>query len=754
MPMVSSGKVARCRKNHRLLPYTCSPSSGEHVTEKIFNLIGEYVHERRSYSTAGVGLVNLLQYSGNQDCEDRLVIDEEEGIFGIADGHGGSQIAEYISQQLPSFLPWCLQQEQGTKLAEFEHHKGVMRAMKKAFQCLDFNMMMKFWDVEQNGAKLEKPSGGAVSCVSWFQGNDIFVANTGDCRAVLGYLGDDKVLRTHDITTDHTLTCESEKERVRREHPGISDERLFKDGRLMGLVVPTRVLGDFELKHASYRRYADMGEWAFPYATAAPDVFRVQRTGREKFMVIASDGLWDALTSAEVAKIVWANRARSGNVCDMLMQEVAARIGQRFNVTPTGTPSPPGSPTQGMDFDDFSAKFRENASTSRGRFRRSVTDDISIVVIFFEDAATTLAREERSGPLAVQHQLHGYTIAMPGDFPTLPRVHYRDGIPVPPAWWDMLAALPTAAFTASRARERTAALGRRVLRDLCLSVTAVAPPAANPVEQAGAPAARLDTPDTLVSWPMGRPGHLLPLQHDVWVPTPCPPGDVALRSVDEFFQRHSSLPDRTIQIEMRKEDDAFLINRSDAGERGVIFVNGQAVPQHFRAAMPDMATIAYQTRRGAALFMYRQAGAGYARSGSLPWWTGSDLLASLLKRQEARMVGKRGAAAQAHAATFFLAAGDSPEQRIPLPCGKTVIGRGWNGLNDLRISSEHIELTVGDKCTARILGRNGTLFRRHAGESFFLAQQGQEVDLVDGNQIAIIPDFSTLFSVKVEQALA
>jgi serine/threonine protein phosphatase PrpC len=67
---------------------------------------------------------------------------------------------------------------------------------------------------------------------------------------------------------------------------------------------PTRTIGDYYLKKKEY--YLGGDGFKGPYLSCIPDVTEHQLTKSHKFMVIASDGIWDVLSKNEVMSILMA----------------------------------------------------------------------------------------------------------------------------------------------------------------------------------------------------------------------------------------------------------------------------------------------------------------------------------------------------------------------------------------------------------------------------------------------------------------
>lgn len=109
----------------------------------------------------------------------------------------------------------------------------------------------------------------------------LITAHVGDSRAVMI-----TTTESFDLTADHKPSNPSEKERVE-----LLGGRIIQYGvlRVQGVLAVTRALGDFSLR---------------PYVSNVPTVNYYELTGKECFLVLASDGLWDVMDHAEVAMLL------------------------------------------------------------------------------------------------------------------------------------------------------------------------------------------------------------------------------------------------------------------------------------------------------------------------------------------------------------------------------------------------------------------------------------------------------------------
>ncbi|XP_076470079.1 pyruvate dehydrogenase [acetyl-transferring]-phosphatase 1, mitochondrial-like [Babylonia areolata] len=163
---------------------------------------------------------------------------------------------------------------------------------------------------------------GAVGCVAYVDGTDLFVANVGDTQAVLGVLSDNR-WEAVSLSNTHNADNPGEVERITRFHPNESSN-IIKNRRLFGELVPLRSFGDvrykwvksdllhlLNTKQIPNHLLSIYGESLVPpkyrtppYLDAEPEVMHHHLTPKDKFLVLASDGLWDCLSPEKVVQLV------------------------------------------------------------------------------------------------------------------------------------------------------------------------------------------------------------------------------------------------------------------------------------------------------------------------------------------------------------------------------------------------------------------------------------------------------------------
>lgn len=182
-------------------------------------------------------------------------------------------------------------------------------------QAGDPNSFVNYW-------VLRVAFSGATSCVAHIDGVDLHVANAGDSRAVLGVQEEDGSWTAVTLSNDHNALNENEVKRVVSEHPKSEEKTVVKQERLLGLLMPFRAFGDVKFKWCielqkrvlesgpdqlnenEYTKFIPPNYHTPPYLTATPEITYHRLRPQDKFLVLATDGLWETLHRQEVVRIV------------------------------------------------------------------------------------------------------------------------------------------------------------------------------------------------------------------------------------------------------------------------------------------------------------------------------------------------------------------------------------------------------------------------------------------------------------------
>ncbi|KAL0426837.1 UNVERIFIED_CONTAM: protein phosphatase 2C 7 [Sesamum latifolium] len=209
-------------------------------------------------------------------------------LFGVYDGHGGSQVANYCRERLHLALSEEIdiaKENLHTEIGERNLKDQWLRVFLKCFHRLD-NEVGGFPRFDDNIASnpplppIAPESVGSTAVVAVVCSTHIIVANCGDSRAVL-YRG--KVPMP--LSVDHKPNREDECARIE----AAGGKVINWDGyRVSGVLAVSRSIGDRYLR---------------PYVVADPEIMFVPRTKEDECLILASDGLWDVMTNDEACDL-------------------------------------------------------------------------------------------------------------------------------------------------------------------------------------------------------------------------------------------------------------------------------------------------------------------------------------------------------------------------------------------------------------------------------------------------------------------
>ncbi|KAE8700382.1 Protein phosphatase 2C 77 [Hibiscus syriacus] len=195
-------------------------------------------------------------------------------FFGVYDGHGGSQVANYCRERLHFALA---QEIESVSNASITY--GCQELWKKAFT----NCFLKV-DAEIGGKADQEPVApetvGSTAVVALICSSHIIVANCGDSRAVL-CRGKEPMA----LSVDHKPNREDEYERIEAAGGKVIQ---WNGHRVFGVLAMSRSIGDRYFK---------------PWIIPDPEVMFVPRVKEDECLILASDGLWDVMTNEEACDL-------------------------------------------------------------------------------------------------------------------------------------------------------------------------------------------------------------------------------------------------------------------------------------------------------------------------------------------------------------------------------------------------------------------------------------------------------------------
>ncbi|KAL8152692.1 hypothetical protein V2J09_010452 [Rumex salicifolius] len=349
-----------------------------------------------------------LQWAQGKAGEDRIhvVVSEENGwvFVGIYDGFNGPDATDFLLSNLypafedevkeifsndneesdangrineavstTSFSPRCSVSEQC-----IWRKKGKMGAILAALSEALRKTEEAYLDVADKMI-LDNPVlslMGSCVLVMLMAGDDVYLMNVGDSRAVLGRKVEVNTLESDtldvlpnlsalQLTVDHNTLAQEEVQRIKCEHP--DDHGVVTNDRVKGSLKVTRAFGAGFLKNPKWNEgLLEMLKIDYvgssPYITCSPSLHHHKLSPKDKFLILSSDGLYQYFTNEEVVADVelFMSSTPEGDPAQHLIEEILFRAAKKA----------------GLD-------FHELLDIPQGE-RRRFHDDVSIIIISFE----------------------------------------------------------------------------------------------------------------------------------------------------------------------------------------------------------------------------------------------------------------------------------------------------------------------------------------------------------------------------------
>lgn len=183
--------------------------------------------------------------------------------FGVFDGHGGDRASRFAAENLHTILA-----QHNSLLTD------PVNALIESFHELDKRWLIKA------AAGLDD---GSTAVVAIVVENTLYVANAGDSRCVLGQESGVAV----NLSDDHKPNREDELLRIEAAHGQVKYASAC--WRVQGILAVSRSFGDRRLKR---------------WVIATPEVQVRKVKDDDRCLILASDGLWDVLSSQQAVDVV------------------------------------------------------------------------------------------------------------------------------------------------------------------------------------------------------------------------------------------------------------------------------------------------------------------------------------------------------------------------------------------------------------------------------------------------------------------
>ncbi|KAH7365702.1 hypothetical protein KP509_18G041400 [Ceratopteris richardii] len=242
---------------------------------------------------------------------------ESVTLCAVFDGHGsvGHNISMNVRDKLPLMLASCWKAAQRSSyMARSASYSPQNILGSRKISGGDYENVWVWEEAFHNAFKLmdrdlckaedvDCVTSGSTALALIKQGTDLVIANLGDSRAVLAVRFEDSLIPLQ-LTVDLTPNLPREAERIRRRKGrvlALRKEPMVKRVWLPNENTPglamTRAFGDFVVK--------DYG------VISVPEVTHRRITKNDKFIVLATDGIWSVLSNEHVVRIVDTTTERS-----------------------------------------------------------------------------------------------------------------------------------------------------------------------------------------------------------------------------------------------------------------------------------------------------------------------------------------------------------------------------------------------------------------------------------------------------------
>lgn len=261
---------------------------------------GAYVHQGgRSYQEDRLVCIKNLKPLENQ--EGKYGADKNVSVFACFDGHGGSLASDFLSK---SFA------EEVNKHPQLKMQP--LSALSDTWKKMDDLLYNHFTRLVREGKESTLPRDGSTGTVCLVVGEDIYVCNCGDTHCC-AFFNDGN---SRQMTEDHGTLNKTEITRIESNGGNLKPqtsrvpmsfpfccfltEKIVGKPRVWpgGLLV-TRAFGNFHAKIASLGGNKDV-----LICEHGRIEYQNLHYANLRHIVIASDGVWDALSIAEVKSIL------------------------------------------------------------------------------------------------------------------------------------------------------------------------------------------------------------------------------------------------------------------------------------------------------------------------------------------------------------------------------------------------------------------------------------------------------------------
>jgi protein phosphatase 1L len=264
-----------------------------------------------SVKQSQVDIISIINQKKGQ--EDYYYHGDVDGghFYAIYDGHGGIFAARFLEKNLHTYFSKC-------------KHASVGERMAAVFKKCDEDMIQYFKQQEKMDQMSCHKYCGSTAVVVFIKHGIAHFAHVGDSRAVLEEEGN-----VGFATTDHKVNNPNELVRMQLAgaHTYIEHGTLNEPSRICGLAV-SRAFGDYNLKETMIEKKCSSS-----VVISDPSYTAKALTSKNKYLVLASDGLWDVISNEEAIAIIHASKDKDIKNSTHYLMSTAMKKGSKDNIT-------------------------------------------------------------------------------------------------------------------------------------------------------------------------------------------------------------------------------------------------------------------------------------------------------------------------------------------------------------------------------------------------------------------------------------
>ena len=225
-------------------------------------------------------------------------------MIGVFDGHGGKLVSKYLKDNLPDYFTKKFKDNLLSKPEKFSKY------VSKVFDTLQTKL------IEEHPKAVNYCGSTAclvIHCINKLEKKGyLWIINIGDSRAVLN----NKNGLSIQLSKDHKPNSPDERMRIEKMGGKIAFDGA--DWRVKDLSL-SRAFGDIDCT---------------PYVTHLPQIYKHKLSSKDKFVILACDGLWDVVSNQDAVDFIQdlLNKNFKGNFSKMLCEYALAK-GSMDNVS-------------------------------------------------------------------------------------------------------------------------------------------------------------------------------------------------------------------------------------------------------------------------------------------------------------------------------------------------------------------------------------------------------------------------------------